>query len=105
MGNPAVGNVDDKISPATAGSTAQRQNVGIVQRLQYRRHGGIHLTAIGDQDGLLLYSEDIDRHNTLARLATEALVKRISLQDKNWSPLGRFAPKWPPKRRDSALIG
>ena len=49
---------------------------------KYRDHGGIHSAAIGDEDGLLLYAEDIGRHNTLDRLAGEALFRQIDLRDK-----------------------
>jgi FdhD protein len=47
---------------------------------QYRNHGGIHSAAVGDADGnLLLFAEDIGRHNTLDRLAGEAMFKGIDL--------------------------
>ncbi len=58
---------------------------------QYRSHGGIHSAAIGDADGLLLYAEDIGRHNTLDRLAGEALFKEIKLQDKMLVTSGRVS--------------
>lgn len=58
---------------------------------QSRSHGGIHSAAIGDSDGLLLYSEDIGRHNTLDRLAGEALFKSIELSDKMLVTSGRIS--------------
>jgi FdhD protein len=58
---------------------------------QYRSHGGIHSAAIGDAAGLLLYAEDIGRHNTLDRLAGEALFKEIELQDKMLVTSGRVS--------------
>ncbi|MGK2944272.1 MAG: formate dehydrogenase accessory sulfurtransferase FdhD [Desulfuromonadales bacterium] len=58
---------------------------------QYRSHGGIHSAAVGDVDGLLLYAEDIGRHNTLDRLAGEALFKGIELQDKMLVTSGRVS--------------
>jgi FdhD protein len=46
----------------------------------YRSHGGIHSAAVGDADGnLLLYAEDLGRHNTLDRIAGEALLKDMDL--------------------------
>ncbi|MFZ3209763.1 MAG: formate dehydrogenase accessory sulfurtransferase FdhD [Geobacteraceae bacterium] len=46
----------------------------------YRVHGGIHSAAVGDANGnLLLFAEDIGRHNTLDRIAGEALLKGIDL--------------------------
>ena len=58
---------------------------------QYRSHGGIHSAAIGDDESLLLHAEDIGRHNTLDRLAGEALFKNIELQDKMLVTSGRVS--------------
>ena len=58
---------------------------------QYRSHGGIHSAAIGDDDGLLLHAEDIGRHNTLDRLAGEALFKGIEAKDKMLVTSGRIS--------------
>jgi FdhD protein len=58
---------------------------------QYRSHGGIHSAALGDADNLLLYAEDIGRHNTLDRLAGEALFKGIDPQDKMLVTSGRIS--------------
>jgi FdhD protein len=58
---------------------------------QYRSHGGIHSAAIGGADGLLLYAEDLGRHNTLDRLAGEALFKKIELQDTMLVTSGRVS--------------
>jgi FdhD protein len=52
----------------------------LAQRAEnYRAHGGIHSAAVGDGQQLLLYSEDLGRHNTLDRIAGEALFKKIDL--------------------------
>lgn len=61
------------------------------QAEQYRSHGGIHSAAIGDDKGLLLYAEDIGRHNTLDRLAGEALFRGVDLQDKMLVTSGRVS--------------
>jgi FdhD protein len=59
---------------------------------QSRSHGGIHSAAVGDRDGLLLlHAEDIGRHNTLDRVAGEALFRRIDLQDKMLVTSGRVS--------------
>lgn len=58
---------------------------------QYRSHGGIHSAAIGDETGLLLCAEDIGRHNTLDRLAGEALFKKLDLQGKMLVTSGRVS--------------
>ncbi|WP_303721222.1 formate dehydrogenase accessory sulfurtransferase FdhD [Malonomonas rubra] len=59
---------------------------------QYRNHGGIHSAAIGDRDGLLLlHAEDIGRHNTLDRVAGEAMFRDIDLQDLMLVTSGRVS--------------
>jgi FdhD protein len=57
----------------------------------YKTHGGIHSAAIGDAQGLLLYAEDICRHNTLDRLAGEALFRDWDLRDKMLVTSGRIS--------------
>lgn len=47
---------------------------------KYKSHGGVHSAAVGEPDGtLLLYAEDIGRHNTFDRIAGEALLKGVDL--------------------------
>ena len=58
---------------------------------KYRSHGGIHSAAIGDKDGLLFHAEDIGRHNTLDRLAGEALFRGVDLRDKMLLTSGRIS--------------
>jgi len=57
----------------------------------YRSHGGIHSAAVGDEDGMILYAEDIGRHNTLDRIAGEAMFKGISLSGKALVTSGRVS--------------
>ena len=58
----------------------------------YRRHGGMHSAAVGTCDGcLLLSAEDIGRHNTLDRIAGEALLKEIDLAGKLLVTSGRVS--------------
>lgn len=57
----------------------------------YRNHGGIHSSALGDGQKLLLHAEDIGRHNTLDRIAGEAFFKQIDLQDKLLVTSGRIS--------------
>jgi FdhD protein len=46
---------------------------------RYAEHGGIHSAGIGREGKLLLTAEDLGRHNTLDRLAGEALFRNIDL--------------------------
>ena len=58
---------------------------------QYKSHGGIHSAAVGRQGQLLLYAEDLGRHNTLDRIAGEALFKSIDLSDTLLVTSGRIS--------------
>lgn len=58
---------------------------------KYQSHGGIHSAAVGDGKHLLLYAEDIGRHNTLDRIAGEALFKQMDLSGKILVTSGRVS--------------
>lgn len=57
----------------------------------YRSHGGIHSAAVGDGTELLLFAEDLGRHNTLDRIAGEALFRGIDLTGKLLVTSGRIS--------------
>jgi FdhD protein len=57
----------------------------------YKIHGGMHSAGVGDGDTLLLHAEDIGRHNTIDRIAGEALLKGISLAGKILVTSGRVS--------------
>jgi FdhD protein len=58
----------------------------------YKLHGGIHSAAVAAGDGtLLLYAEDIGRHNTIDRLAGEALFRGIDLSGRMLITSGRIS--------------
>jgi FdhD protein len=69
---------------------------------EYRKSGGIHSAAVGDGRTILLYSEDIGRHNTLDRIAGEALFKGIDLSGKVLLTSGRVSTEMVTK---AALLG
>jgi len=56
----------------------------------YRQHGGMHSAGVGEES-LLLHAEDIGRHNTIDRIAGEALLKGISLAGKILVTSGRVS--------------
>ena len=58
---------------------------------QYRSHGGIHSAAVGEGGNLLLFAEDLGRHNTLDRIAGEALFKGIDLRGRMLVTSGRVS--------------
>jgi FdhD protein len=68
----------------------------------YRSHGGIHSAAVGFGDGLLLWAEDLGRHNTIDRLAGEALLKGIDLAGSLLVSSGRISSEMVAK---AALLG
>jgi len=70
---------------------------------RYRSHGGVHSAAVGDGQGnLLLYAEDIGRHNALDRLAGEALLRGIELDGRLLATSGRVSAEMAAK---AVLLG
>jgi FdhD protein len=57
----------------------------------YSAHGGIHSAALGDGRELLLYAEDLGRHNTLDRIAGEALFKGVETAGRMLVTSGRIS--------------
>jgi len=57
---------------------------------RYRAHGGMHSAAVG-KGAVFLHAEDIGRHNTIDRIAGEALLKGISLAGTMLATSGRVS--------------
>jgi FdhD protein len=68
----------------------------------YRGSGGIHSAAVGEGGRALLFAEDIGRHNTLDRIAGEAMRKGIDLSGKMLATSGRVSSEMAAK---AALLG
>jgi FdhD protein len=69
----------------------------------YRNHGGIHSAAVGNAEGdLLLFAEDLGRHNTLDRIAGEALLGSMDLTGSLLVTSGRVSTEMAAK---AARIG
>ena len=68
----------------------------------YRTHGGIHSAAVGHYAELLLYAEDLGRHNTLDRIAGEAMFKNMDLSGAMLVTSGRVSTEMVAK---AALLG
>lgn len=68
----------------------------------YRHHGGIHSAAVADGGAILLFAEDIGRHNTIDRLAGEALFRGVDLSGKVLVTSGRVSSELAAK---AALLG
>ncbi|MCM0082033.1 formate dehydrogenase accessory sulfurtransferase FdhD [Geomonas sp. Red32] len=70
---------------------------------KYKSHGGVHSAALGDLDGdLIYYAEDIGRHNTVDRLAGEALLRKTDLTGKMLVTSGRISAEMAAK---AAFLG
>ncbi|BCS54575.1 formate dehydrogenase accessory sulfurtransferase FdhD [Geobacter sp. SVR] len=98
------------VAPA-AGAQSERFKPGDIfglmdelsrQADNYRSHGGIHSAAVGRSGELLLYAEDLGRHNTLDRIAGEALFKGIDLSGTALVTSGRVSTEMVAK---AALLG
>ncbi|HJV33840.1 formate dehydrogenase accessory sulfurtransferase FdhD [Geomonas sp.] len=72
---------------------------------KYKSHGGVHSAAVGDADGdLLLYAEDIGRHNTVDRLAGEALLRGVDLFGKLLVTSGRVSAEMAAKAAALGIV-
>lgn len=67
----------------------------------YRKGGGIHSAAVCDEKGILVFSEDIARHNTVDKVLGECLLKGIDTRDKMLFSSGRISSEMIQK----AIIG
>ncbi len=57
----------------------------------YREHGGTHAAGLFGEDGLEILVEDIGRHNTIDRIAGEALLRDLPTQGKAILTSGRIS--------------
>lgn len=79
----------DATFPAETVFTAMRDMAQLSER--YGRHGGIHSAAISDGSNILLHAEDLGRHNTIDRLAGQALFSGIDLTGRLLLTSGRVS--------------
>lgn len=103
---PAV-NRADQSPPAHIPPRSPRQIFALMSQLaqrtqQYRSHGGIHSAGIGLGGTLIMHAEDLGRHNTLDRIAGEALFRGIDLAGTELVTSGRVSTEMVAK---AALMG
>lgn len=59
--------------------------------LLFQATGGVHSAALAEEEQILIYSEDIGRHNAMDKIVGECLMKGISLNDRILLSSGRLS--------------
>ncbi len=57
----------------------------------FKETGGVHSAALCSREGIVLFSEDIGRHNAVDKIVGQALMEGISLDDKLMVTSGRIS--------------
>jgi len=57
----------------------------------FKKTGGVHGAALADEKKILLFAEDVGRHNALDKVLGKALMRRIVLKDKLILSSGRIS--------------
>jgi len=57
----------------------------------FKKTGGVHSAALADRKKILLFAEDVGRHNALDKVFGKALTRRIVLKDKLILSSGRIS--------------
>jgi len=57
----------------------------------YRTTGGVHSAALGNSEGILVFAEDIGRHNAIDKIFGECLLKDIPTDDRVVITSGRVS--------------
>jgi len=57
----------------------------------FKETGGVHSAALADTQKVLIFYEDIGRHNAVDKIAGQCLMKNISLEDKVLVTSGRLS--------------
>ena len=57
----------------------------------FQSTGGVHSAALSDGDNILIFHEDVGRHNALDKVIGEAFTKDISFEDKILLTSGRIS--------------
>ncbi len=59
--------------------------------LLFKTTGGVHSAALADEEQILVYSEDIGRHNAMDKIVGECLLKGIPMLDRILLTSGRLS--------------
>jgi Uncharacterized protein required for formate dehydrogenase activity len=58
--------------------------------MSFKKTGAVHSAALCDSKKILIFKEDLGRHNAMDKVVGEALLKDISLRDKILLSSGRL---------------
>ena len=61
------------------------------KQLLYQQSGGVHTSALSDGEDLVVYAEDVGRHNTLDKLAGKMILQDLSIQHRIILTTGRLS--------------
>jgi len=59
--------------------------------VQFQQTGGVHSAALADKDGILLFAEDIGRHNAVDKIIGKAFLALLEISDKILLSSGRIS--------------
>jgi len=57
----------------------------------YKKSGGVHASALAVSNGIILYTEDVGRHNTLDKIAGRMLLEKIAVDHPILLSTGRIS--------------
>ncbi|MBL7131022.1 MAG: formate dehydrogenase accessory sulfurtransferase FdhD [Candidatus Omnitrophica bacterium] len=72
----------------------------------YRKTGGVHSAALSDSKDILIFKEDIGRHNAIDKVIGEALMRNLSIKDLIVLTSGRISSDvmFKIQKMDSCLV-
>ena len=79
-------------APSLSGKTLLTLMHDLQERaLLFKRTGGVHNAALADTKQILVYNEDIGRHNAIDKIVGECLIRGISPREKILLSSGRLS--------------
>lgn len=86
-----------EIKKVKSGQTFSRETVirlmneTLLKAKVHKVTGGVHVSSLGDNSGVILLHEDVGRHNTVDKVIGDCLLKGVSFNDKVLCTSGRIA--------------
>lgn len=94
---------DFKIS---AGKIVELMNSFQKSSLAFKKTGGVHSAALSDGEDIVIFKEDIGRHNAIDKVIGEALMKNLNMKDLIVLTSGRITSEivFKVQKMESALL-